>query len=126
MTTYNCVHPLCIQHFLDINSWKSHVLQHNNFWRGFICNKCHSFIKYSGDSDTVQVHNYLDHSVHFDNLNECRTATPVCPWKGSIWCSACEKTIDLGGIAQEGHITRQLVDHLASHLPRDKGILVNC
>ncbi|KAL4801327.1 hypothetical protein BDV18DRAFT_155041 [Aspergillus unguis] len=105
MISYCCAHPFCIQHFQDVDSWKSH-----------------SFIYNFEATNTVQTHNYLSHGVPFGNLEESHKATYICPWKGSSWCNACKQIIDLGGQAQDGHMSQELVEHLANHLLRGKSV----
>ncbi|KAL6230744.1 hypothetical protein BDW75DRAFT_248407 [Aspergillus navahoensis] len=126
MTKYCCVHLFCIQHFGNIDSWTTHVLQHNNFRSGFICDDCQSFIYNFDATNAVQTHNYLSHGIPFDYLDESHKATHICPWKGSVWCSACNQIVDLGGEAQYGHMSQELVEHLANHLLRDESVFVKC
>lgn len=122
MMSYCCAHPFCIQHFQDVDSWKSHVLQHDDFRSGFICDNCQSFIYNFEATNTVQTHNYLSHGVPFGNLEESHKATRICPWKGSVWCSACKQIVVLGGQAQDGHMSQELVEHLANHLLRGESV----
>ncbi|KAL4985847.1 hypothetical protein BDW68DRAFT_189306 [Aspergillus falconensis] len=124
MMNYCCVHPHCTQNFGDIDNWRSHVLQHNNFRSGLICDACLSFI-YNIEA-AVQNHNYLSHNLSFDALDESHKATHICPWKGSVWCSACKQVVNLGGEAQDGHMSQELVEHLANHLLCQVSVYVRC